>query len=250
LSLAFTAVGGAVGCAADVVAEDEEDATARAARFVVFKGIDDQWYFQAVAGNGEKVLRSEGYTSQAAAENGVESLRVNATDPSAYRQNKAVNGQYYFNIVAKNNEIIGTSETYLTKSNSERAAKTVQKIVRLANRQLAATNGGARFKVFTGADGQFYFNLTAGNGEIVLQSEGYTTKAAALKGVASVHENGLEASNFEIFESKNGQYFFDLYAKNNEIIAHGETYKTKYNAERAVETLSALIRTGKIADPK
>jgi uncharacterized protein YegP (UPF0339 family) len=36
-------------------------------------------------------------------------------------------------------------------------------------------------EVFKGTDGQWYWHLRAGNGEIVTQSEGYTRKASALR---------------------------------------------------------------------
>lgn len=39
-------------------------------------------------------------------------------------------------------------------------------------------------------DGQFYFNLKAGNHEIIASSEMYTTKQACMNGIASVQKNG------------------------------------------------------------
>lgn len=38
-------------------------------------------------------------------------------------------------------------------------------------------------------DGQFYFNLTAKNGQVIATSEMYTTKAACENGIESVKEN-------------------------------------------------------------
>lgn len=40
------------------------------------------------------------------------------------------------------------------------------------------------------ADGQWYFVLKAANHEVIATSEGYTTKAAMLNGIASVQANG------------------------------------------------------------
>ncbi len=249
VALAFTAVGGATGCAVDAAGGDEEDATASTGRFEIFVGQDGQYYFHLLAGNGEKLLQSEGYTSQAGAENGVDSLRVNATDPNQFKVLEAVNGEFYFNVVAKNGEIIGHGETYVTKSNAERGAATVQKVVKKSNRALAA-KGGATFKTFRGLDGQYYFNLTAGNGEIMLQSEGYTSKQSALKGIESVRKNGAVATSYEINPASNGEYFFDVKAGNHEIIGHGETYKTHAGAEKAVGTLVGLLKTDMVADAK
>jgi len=49
------------------------------------------------------------------------------------------------------------------------------------------------FTLFIGADEKFYFNLKAGNGEIICSSQGYTTKQAALNGIASIQENAPKA---------------------------------------------------------
>ena len=51
----------------------------------------------------------------------------------------------------------------------------------------------AKFVVKKTSNGQFRFNLKAGNGEVIATSESYTTKAAALKGVDSVKKNAAGA---------------------------------------------------------
>ena len=51
----------------------------------------------------------------------------------------------------------------------------------------------AKFVVKKTSNGQFRFNLKAGNGEIIAVSESYTTKAAALKGIESIKANAAGA---------------------------------------------------------
>ena len=51
----------------------------------------------------------------------------------------------------------------------------------------------AKFDLFPGEDGQFYFNLVASNGQVIAQSEGYTRKDNALNGIASVKKNAATA---------------------------------------------------------
>jgi uncharacterized protein YegP (UPF0339 family) len=41
--------------------------------------------------------------------------------------------------------------------------------------------------------GEFRFNLVAKNGEVIASSEGYGSKAAALKGIDSIRRNAVEA---------------------------------------------------------
>ncbi len=49
------------------------------------------------------------------------------------------------------------------------------------------------FIVKTAKNGQFYFNLTAKNGQVIASSEMYTTKAACENGIESVKENAPAA---------------------------------------------------------
>ena len=50
-----------------------------------------------------------------------------------------------------------------------------------------------KFEIFKDRGGEFRFNLKAGNGEVIASSEGYSSKAGALAGVASVKENAAGA---------------------------------------------------------
>ena len=58
--------------------------------------------------------------------------------------------------------------------------------------------GKPKFEIFKGKDEHFFFHLKAGNGEVILASQGYTAKANAQKGVASVAANSSDESNFEM----------------------------------------------------
>lgn len=51
-----------------------------------------------------------------------------------------------------------------------------------------------QFTLKTAKNGQFYFVLTAKNGQTIAQSEMYTTKAAAENGIDSVKSNAPEAN--------------------------------------------------------
>ncbi|AVH20310.1 YegP family protein [Nocardia cyriacigeorgica] len=51
-----------------------------------------------------------------------------------------------------------------------------------------------RFELYTDSAGKFRFRLKAGNGEIIAQSQAYTSKASALGGIESVKRNAPDAS--------------------------------------------------------
>ncbi len=240
-----------VGCEGeDPTTGEEQNVTSSAGVFETFKGADGKYYFHLLAGNNEKVLRSQGYSSKQAAEKGVKAVQTAGVDSKNFKVLAAVDGQHYFNLVAKNGEIIGTSETYDSKSNAKAGSATVKDLVIKNLRVQAAKTGGAKFSTFTGNDGDTYFNLRAGNGEIILQSEGYEDKSGALSGIESVRENARDVEMYDVIELDNGQAYFNLLAANNEIIATSEVYASLSNAERAIDTIVDLIASEKVADPK
>jgi uncharacterized protein YegP (UPF0339 family) len=58
--------------------------------------------------------------------------------------------------------------------------------------------GAATFEIKEAKNGQYHFNLKAGNGEIIATSEMYTTKAAAQNGIESVRKNATEAKIIDL----------------------------------------------------
>lgn len=242
------------GCAADTesgAAEsgDEQDITSalQTARIETFEGLDGQHYFHLVAKNGEIVLQSEGYRSIDAAKTGIASVLENGGRASSFEVREAQDGESYFVLKAANNEIIGVSETYASRSNADRALGTVKGLVReLANKQPSAAPKQAKFETFKGEDGLTYFNMRAGNGQTILSSQGYQTMQNAKKGVASVKQNGVDTARFEVLEARDGQFYVRLKAANGEIIGRTEMYVSKSNATRARDTMLDLLRQGAV----
>jgi uncharacterized protein YegP (UPF0339 family) len=97
--------------------------------------------------------------------------------------------------------------------------------------------GHPKFEVKTGKDGQFYFNLTAKNGQVILSSEGYASKAGMENGVKSVKENSQIDDRFERKEAKDGQDYFVLKAANNQVIGKSEMYKSKQAMENGISSV-------------
>ncbi len=96
----------------------------------------------------------------------------------------------------------------------------------------------------------FKFNLLATNGQVIATSEIYESLAACRNGCESVAKNapeanvadltaGGEATNpkFELYEDKAGEFRFRLKARNGQIIAVSEGYKTKAACENGIESV-------------
>ena len=57
-----------------------------------------------------------------------------------------------------------------------------------------STGRGSKFEVFKDKRGQTRFRYRAGNGEIVFSSEGYVTKASALKAIEQIRTHAGNAT--------------------------------------------------------
>jgi len=94
-----------------------------------------------------------------------------------------------------------------------------------------------KFLIFTGKDKQFYFRLNAANGEPILASEGYKAKSGCKNGIASVKKNAKKVSQYKLLTAKNGQFYFNLIAGNNQVIGKSETYKSERGRKNGIESV-------------
>jgi uncharacterized protein YegP (UPF0339 family) len=93
-------------------------------------------------------------------------------------------GQFSFVLKAGNAETILRSEQYNTKAAAENGIKSVQ------------TNCGndARYDRKDASDGRCYFNLKAGNHQVIGTSQMYKTAAGRDNGIESVKTNGTSTT--------------------------------------------------------
>ncbi len=107
---------------------------------------------------------------------------------------------------------------------------------------------GGKFELLKSSSGNFRFNLKAGNGQIILSSESYETKAAAQNGAESVKKNASDESRFERKVAKNGEPFFVLNAGNNQQIGRSETYSSDSAMENGIESVKTNAPSAEIVD--
>ncbi|MGE4314907.1 YegP family protein [Acinetobacter sp.] len=93
------------------------------------------------------------------------------------------------------------------------------------------------YEVTQAGDGQYRFVLKAGNGEVILASELYKTRASAQIGIESVQKNSREDSRYERLEAKNGKPYFNLKAANYQIIGTSQFYSSEQSREKGIESV-------------
>lgn len=97
------------------------------------------------------------------------------------------------------------------------------------------------FDLWQSADG-WHFHLVAGNKQILLASEAYSSRTAALNGLLSVMNNGVDPAQYKVVAVTHG-YLLHLVAGNNEVLGFTETYSTKSNATRAINACVRAVTT-------
>ena len=94
-----------------------------------------------------------------------------------------------------------------------------------------------KFVITTRKNGEFQFNLKATNGQVILTSEGYKTKASCLNGVESVKKNSQVEKRFEVKMSSNDKPYFTLKATNGEIIGKSQMYANEVNMKNGIASV-------------
>lgn len=94
-----------------------------------------------------------------------------------------------------------------------------------------------KFVITTRKNGEFQFNLKATNGQVILSSEGYATKAACLNGVESVRKNAAVEARFEVKVAKNGKPYFNLKATNGQIIGASQMYSSEATMKNGIASV-------------
>lgn len=105
-----------------------------------------------------------------------------------------------------------------------------------------------KFVITKRKNGEFQFNLKAGNGETILSSEGYTTMTSCRNGIESVRKNAPVDGRFERKEAANGAPYFNLKASNGQIIGTSEMYSSVAARENGIESVKKNAPAAEIVD--
>lgn len=95
---------------------------------------------------------------------------------------------------------------------------------------------------------QYMFNLRAGNYQVILTSQRYSTKAAAENGIASVQKNSADDARFQRLKAKDNSDYFNLTAGNGEVIGRSEMYTSSAARDKGIESVKTNGTTTKVQD--
>ncbi|GAA3579193.1 YegP family protein [Snuella lapsa] len=106
----------------------------------------------------------------------------------------------------------------------------------------------AKFEIYTDKKEEFRFRLKANNGQIILASQGYNTKAGCKKGIASVRLNAIIDGRFERLTSKGRNPYFNLKAYNGQVVGTSEFYNSVSAMENGITSVAKNAPEASIVD--
>jgi len=105
-----------------------------------------------------------------------------------------------------------------------------------------------KFELKTAKSGQFHFNLLAGNGQIIMQSEMYESKPSALNGIASIQKNAADDARYERLVSKTEKPYFTLKAANHQVIGQSQMYENESGRNNGIESVKKNAPEAEVVD--
>lgn len=84
---------------------------------------------------------------------------------------------------------------------------------------------------------KFHFVLKAANGQVILSSQMYASKATAMNGIESVKTNCGNDSLYERKTAANGKFHFNLKSTNGQIIGSSQMYASESGVTTGIESV-------------
>ncbi|HPF12507.1 MAG TPA: YegP family protein [Flavobacteriaceae bacterium] len=84
---------------------------------------------------------------------------------------------------------------------------------------------------------QYHFVLKAANGQVILSSQMYASKASAMNGIESVKKNSGNDGMYEKKTAKNGKFHFNLKSSNGQIVGSSQMYAAESGMNNGIESV-------------
>ncbi|MDH4048233.1 MAG: YegP family protein [Gammaproteobacteria bacterium] len=106
-----------------------------------------------------------------------------------------------------------------------------------------------RFEFYKDKSGEYRFRLMAGNGDVVLSSDGYKSKLGCMKGIDSVRVNSSNPDNYVREPGKSGGHRFKLLSLNGRVLCVSRVFETAAAYNSSINSVAKLAR-GAVIDDK
>ena len=223
----------------------------------------DGYAYRLKASNGEVLATSEIYTTRDGILRAINTVKKNV-EVGELRVFADKKGKFKFKMLSGNHRVLLISANYAQEAGANRAAESFKKFalkadivdVEIKDDDLASATkikitstedkAGGKYEIEE-SNGEFSWDLKASNGEILVQMEGYTSKASLLGSIEKFKQY-VEEGTFKSIKDKTGHYQYKLYTKSNRVAAVGESYKTKTSAVSAANSVVSFYKLAEVVD--
>lgn len=105
-----------------------------------------------------------------------------------------------------------------------------------------------KFLISKRKNDDYQFNLKASNGQVILTSQGYSSKSACENGIESVRTNAPDDSKYERKTASDSSPYFVLKAGNGQIIGNSQMYSSVSSMENGIESVKTNAPDASVED--
>ena len=225
------------------------DAPEAPGTFSIDRLADGQWQFRLIGAHGDVVMESEKYAKKESVYNGILAIQESGVVDAQYEVADDSGVWNFYLQALGNNEPIGHSRRFGSEEDAAAAMAEARDLVVAMVQYKAAITDGARFDLWRDPDTRdWLFVLRGEDGNILLESQGYTGRTDAVNGIDSVRENGRIESRYLTETADEGVYLI-LRAGNWREIARTGPFDSESEATEVQAELLALISSEQVANP-
>ena len=222
--------------------------------------------YRLMANNGQALIISEAYKDEKACRQGIETLKKNVdTLKVDFEEDK--NNQFCFRLITAQGRPLAQSANYKTLKQAQSASESYKRFVsadkiefddaeskhyiveKEANIKYETKTNG-KFIISKNKDGNYSYILKANNGQVLCDSQIYTSFDSCKKAMENF-KRLVDEGDFYIYTDKMKKSFFKLYdPKTLRLVMTGETYNNKKQAESVIQSIKSFAKNAKVEGSK
>lgn len=232
-------------------------------KYIITKGGDDLFRFKLIASNGQSLIVSEGYTTEAGCRRGIETIKKNVTT-GRIKIDADKHNLYFFTLSTMQNRILAQSSSYKSKDAATRASESFVKFaltdniivnedvdntvssVEKVDVDFEAKEGGS-YTIEKDDHGYIYV-LKASNGVKIVTSQDYAAASTA-KDAYQRFKDAAYDGEWQIVKDKSGMFQFKLY-KNRRLVVSGELYQSKDQVKNTIASIKSFAKNAEWEEPE
>ena len=105
-----------------------------------------------------------------------------------------------------------------------------------------------KFVISKRSNGEFQFNLKAGNGQVILSSEGYKDRGGCTNGIESVKKNAGIDARYDRKTAANSKLYSTLKTRNNQVIGSSQMYADEAGRDNGIASVKTNAPDAAVED--